>query len=149
MRGPVLFDVLKGQDYQWRFFTSAKFTYPEFDRTVFAAIPREAMQSYVEDQGWKSDRKNVTDMLDFLKRRDPSRPFFSYMFFESPHARYYFPEESVIREPYLDDFNYASMDLQRDMPLIKARYINSVHHLDSQLARVLAYLEKEKLLQTS
>lgn len=149
MRAPVLFDVLKEQNYQWRIFSSQKLTYPEFDRTVFAAIPRGDMQSYVEGQGWERDRKNVTDMLDFLRQRDPLRPFFSYMFFESPHARYYFPEESALRKPYLEDFNYATMDLQQDMPLIKNRYINSVHHLDSQFARVLEHLEKEQLLENT
>jgi hypothetical protein len=71
------------------------------------------------------------------------------MFFESPHARYYFPEESVIRKPYLENFNYATMDLDKDMPLIKNRYINSVHHLDSQFARVLAYLKEKQLLNNT
>ncbi len=148
-QGPVLFDVLKEQRYQWRFFSSQKLSYPEFDRTVFADLPQQDMQSYIEGPGWERDRKNVTDLLDFLRQRDPSQPFMSYMFFESPHARYYFPEESVIRKPYLEDFNYATMDLQQDMPLIKNRYINSVHHLDSQLARVLAYLEEEQLLDST
>lgn len=148
-RGPVLFDVLKAQNYQWRFFSSQKLTYPEFDRTVFASIPREDMQSYVGEQGWQRDRKNVGDMLEYLEQRDHTRPFISYMFFESPHARYYFPEESVIRKPYLEDFNYATMDLDKDMPLIKNRYINSVHHLDSQFARVLDYLDQEKLLENT
>jgi len=149
MHGPVLFDILKEQNYQWRFFSSQKLSYPEFDRTVFAAIPKKDMQTYIKGQGWKRDRKNVTDLLDFLRQRDPERPFFSYMFFESPHARYYFPEESVIRRPYLDTFNYATMDLQKDMPLIKNRYINAVHHLDSQFARLLNYLEQEKLLENT
>jgi membrane-anchored protein YejM (alkaline phosphatase superfamily) len=149
MRGPVLFDVLQEQNYQRRIFSSQKLSYPEFDRTVFAAIPKEEMQSYTNGSGWERDRKNVSDLLDFLRNRDPARPFISYMFFESPHARYYFPEESVIRTPYLDDFNYATMDLQKDMPLIKNRYINSVHHLDSQFARVLEYLEQEQLLENT
>ena len=149
MRGPVLFDVLKEQEYQWRFFSSQKLSYPEFDRTVFASIPREDMQSFINGKGWERDRKNVTDLLEYLDQRDPAQPFFSYMFFESPHARYYFPEESVIREPYLEDFNYATMDLEKDMPLIKNRYINSVHHLDSQFARVLDYLEREQLLDNT
>lgn len=148
-RGPVLFDVLKEQNYQWRFFSSQKLSYPEFDRTVFAAIPQQDMQSYTSGQGWERDRKNVTDLLAFLRQRDPARPFMSYMFFESPHARYYFPEESVIRTPYLEDFNYATMDLEKDMPLIRNRYINSVHHLDSQFARVLEYLAQENLLDNT
>lgn len=145
-KGPVLFDVLKQQDYQWKFFTSQKFTYPEFDRTVFADIPRSQMQSYITGQGWQRDDKNVTDLLQFIEQRDPQRPFMTYMFFESPHARYYFPEESAIRKPYLEDFNYATMDLVNDIGLIKNRYINSVHYMDGQLQRVFAKLKQENLL---
>lgn len=145
-RGPALFDVLRGQNYQWRFFTSQKFTYPEFDKTVFADIPSSDMQSLSDGAGWERDRKNVGDLLDFVDHRDPKRPFMAYMFFESPHARYYFPPESVIRPNYLQDFDYATMDLEKDMPLIKNRYINSVHHLDSQLARIFDELEHKGLL---
>jgi uncharacterized protein len=148
-RGPVLFDVLRGQNYQWRFFTSQKFSYPEFDKTVFANIPASDMQSFLGGAGWERDRKNVTDLLSFLEQRDQKRPFMAYMFFESPHARYYFPPESVIRKPYLEDFNYATMDLKKDMPLIKNRYINSVHHLDSQLARIFDYLKQQGLMENT
>jgi len=48
----------------------------------------------------------------------------------------------VIRTPYLDRLNYATMDLARDIGLIKNRYLNACHHLDSQLARVFAHLEE-------
>lgn len=145
-QGPVLFDALKQQDYQWRFFTSQKFSYPEFDQTVFVDIPRSDMQSYTEGQGWQRDHKNVGDLLQFIDQRDPSRPFMTYMFFESPHARYYFPEEAAIRKPYLEDFNYATMDLEQDIGLIKNRYLNSVHYLDSQLQRIFAHLQQQNLL---
>jgi hypothetical protein len=48
----------------------------------------------------------------------------TFMFFESPHARYYFPEESILRKNYLQEFNYATMDLEKDIQLIKNRYID-------------------------
>jgi membrane-anchored protein YejM (alkaline phosphatase superfamily) len=37
-RGPVLIDTLIDAGYQMSLYTSAKFTYPEFDRTIFARI---------------------------------------------------------------------------------------------------------------
>jgi len=144
-QGPVLFDVLRDQGYQWRFFSSQKLSYPEFDQTVFVDIPSTDLQSYIDGPGWERDRKNVTDLLTFLEQRDPDRPFFAYMFFESPHARYYFPPESVIRQPYLEELNYATLSTDTDMTPIFNRYVNSVHHLDSQFARVLRYLEEHKL----
>lgn len=43
--------------------------------------------------------------------------------------------------------NYARMDLENDITLIKNRYINSCHHLDSQLGRIIHYLESNQLLE--
>ena len=152
-RSAAMIDVLQQQGYQMSFYTSAKFSYPEFDQSIFSKVPREQLQ-WIEGPGagWEKDRKNVSDMLQFIDRRDASKPFFTFMFFESPHARYYFPPESVIRKPYRDDINYATMDrgtLKDDMALIKNRYINAVHHLDSQFQRVFDYLEANKLLDST
>jgi len=148
-RGPVLMDVLRRQNYQMSMYTSAKFTYPEFDKTIFASIQSDLLHENDEGPGWQRDRNNVSDLLKFINQRDKTRPFMTFMFFESPHARYYFPEDSVLRQDYLRDFNYATMDLNHDIQLIKNRYINSCHHLDSQFGRILGFLEKEDLLKNT
>jgi uncharacterized protein len=148
-RSPLLMDVVLDDGYQIDVRTSAKFSYPEFDETIFARLPREQLHEGDGKPGWVNDRRNVDELLAFLDRRDRERPFFAFMFFESPHARYEFPPESVVRTPYLDSLNYATMDLERDIGLIKNRYLNSVHHLDSQLARVFAALEADGLLENT
>ena len=138
-------DLLRSDNYQIDLFTSAAFTYPEFDRTVFSHVPKEHMREGTCPQGWQSDRKNVSMILDCLEKRDSSRPFMMFMFFESPHAPYNFPPESVIRPNYLQNFNYASTDIAANIVAIKDRYINSCRHLDTQIQRILAYLEEKKL----
>ncbi len=152
-RGAPLIEVLQQQGYQMSLYTSAKFSYPEFDQTVFSQVPREQLHEIDAPlAGWEKDRQNVSDLLKFIDTRDPARPFFAWMFFESPHARYYFPPESVIRTPYRDDINYATLDrdeLQKDIVPIKNRYLNAVHHLDSQFARILEYLETHGLLENT
>ena len=149
-QSPVLMDTVQKLGYQISMYTSAKFSYPEFDRTVLANLPDSAIHEYgSKGAGWERDCKNVGDLLDFFRNRNPQRPFFTFMFFESPHARYYFPPESVIRKNYLQDFNYATMSLDKDISLIKNRYINSCHHLDSQLHRIFDYLAGEKLLENT
>ncbi len=151
-KGPVIIDVLLRQGYQMDLFSSARFSYPEFNKTVFAQVPESMFHDVSElpsGLGWQHDRENVSRMLDFIEKRQKDRPFMTFMFFESPHARYYFPPESVIRKPYLDVFNYATVDLRRDIGLIKNRYINSCHHLDSQYGRVLRYLEEHNLLDST
>jgi len=148
-RSPVLMDTLQHDGYQIEARTSAKFTYPEFDETIFARVPREKLHEGDGRPGWMNDRDNVAGLIDFMAHREAQKPFFAFMFFESPHARYEFPPESVIRTPYLDRMNYATMDVHRDMGLIKNRYLNAVHHLDSQLARVFEYLEANQLLDST
>ena len=121
-RGPALLDVLLDGGYQTATYTSARFTYPEFDKTIFRRIPIAQLHEGDEHlAGWENDRANVTRLLADIDGRDPARPFFAFMFFESPHAQYYFPEESVIRRPYLKNFNYATTDIAANIGLIKNR----------------------------
>lgn len=138
-RQPVLFDVLKQLGYSKKAITSARFSYPEFDQTIFSGFRDSELLSYDEGEGWQRDQKNVGKLLSFMQSSD--EPYFGFMFFESPHANYYFPPEAVIRPTYLTNFNYATMDLEKDIWLIKNRYINACHHLDQQLQRVIDQLK--------
>ena len=148
-RGPVLMDELIAQHYQMKLFTSAKFTYPEFDKTIFARVPAELLREGDAQPKWRRDRENVDQLLSFIDGRDPARPFMTFMFFESPHANYYFPEENIIRRPYAKDLNYATMDLKRDIGLMKARYDNACNHLDAQHARIFKHLRDRGLLDST
>jgi membrane-anchored protein YejM (alkaline phosphatase superfamily) len=144
-RGSAVVKLLQDNGYELELFTSQSFTYPEFDRTVFATVP--AARMHVRSEGappWQRDRDNVADILRWLDARDRSTPFMTFMFFESSHARYAFPPESVIRPDYCKSFDYAT-DLIDPSPhqvrQVFNRYVNAVHHLDSQLGRLLEYLE--------
>ncbi len=148
-RGPLIIDLLLKNNYQLDMFTSARFTYPEFDRTIFSQIPRERLHEAGSGYGWQRDRENVSGLLHCVNGRDPSRPFMTFMFFESPHARYFFPPETVIRTPFLENLNYATMDLKHDMPQIRNRYLNACNHLDTQIHRILEYLEEHALLDST
>lgn len=148
-RSPLLMDIIQQQNYQYEMYTSAVFTYPEFDKTIFSNIKGSHLHQAPTNTGWKSDQINVGKLIDFIDHRDVTRPFMTFMFFESPHSRYYFPAESVIRPNYIDDFNYATSINSDEMPLIKNRYINSVHHLDSQVARILDYVKEKNLAENT
>lgn len=145
-RPPLLMDRLQDLNYAMRISTSAAFSYPEFDKTIFSHIPAENLHALKKDQGWMSDRHHVGKMKEWLAQDQGDAPFFLFHFFESPHARYYFPPESVIRTPYLEEFNYATVDLKRDIPLVRNRYINAVHHLDSQIGEVIDALKDRNVL---
>jgi len=143
----LMMELIKKNNYEMMAYTSSRFSYPEFDKTIFAGLQGSQLQSYTEGEGWERDRKNVGDMLQFIESAD--RPFFSFMFFESAHANYYFPEESVIRDDYIEDFNYLTVDVPSEIERIRNRYINATHHLDSQLGRVFDSLEEQGLLDNT
>lgn len=148
-RGPVFFDILLESDYQMSFFTGAGFSYPEFDKTVFVRIDPTKLYENGAIPTYKRDEENVSNVVKFIDTRDAARPFFSYIFFESPHADYHFPASAVIRTAYDHDFNYATMDVSRDMPQMKNRYINACHYLDSQIGRMLDALRDRGLLDST
>jgi hypothetical protein len=147
---PVLTLLLKERNYQFGLYTSAQFTYPEFDKTLWAGLePAEMREGDPDLEGWENDQAQVTRLLNFIDRRDTSRPFMTFLFFESPHARYYFPPESTLRKDYLEDFNYVTTSLKKNMHRIKNRYDNSCHHLDSQLRRILDHLKDRGLMDST
>ena len=149
-RAPVLMDVLQAQNYQFSLYTSQRFTYPAFDKTILVKMrPEDLHELSGGPPPWQRDIQNIDQMLQFIDGRDTSRPFMTYMFFESTHANYDFPESAVIAKPYLEDLNYITADFSRDISLIKNRYINAAHHVDSQIGRVIDHLREKKLLENT
>lgn len=146
-RSPVLIDTLIDRNYAIKAFTSAKFSYPEFDRTIFSRLRADQLQSFDDGPSWQRDRKNAGDLIDFIDRQ--TGPFFTFLFLESPHAKYDFPDESIIEPDYLDNFDYSTADIGQQIERIKHRYINACRHLDSQLGRIVDHLATTGLLENT
>ena len=149
-RGPVFFDVLDRLGYDVEVFTSAKFSYPEFDRTIFVDVPPQRRHEYSEDEVfWHRDVHNVDAIIASLEQRDTTRPFMRFLFFESTHAPYQFPDEDAIATPYGSVANYALMDPTRDIALMWNRYVNAAHFVDREIGRLLDHLDSNGLLENT
>lgn len=152
-RGPLLMDRVQALNYQLDLRTGARFSYPEFNKTLFANVP---LQFQHEANGqltaWQNDEANTGAAIDFIARRDHTWPFMSFIFFESTHARYQFPETAAIAKPYLESVDYGDMSKASLAPRIdqlKNRYTNAAHWIDRQLGRVYESLEKNQLLDNT
>ena len=150
---PLLMDRIQELNYQLDLRTSARFSYPEFNKTLFSRVPLQQLhEDYEEKIPWERDELNASALIKFIETRDPSRPFMSFFFFESTHARYYFPDSSIIARPYLENVNYGDMSRASLAPKIDQllnRYTNAAHWLDMQMGRVYDTLEKQGLLDNT
>lgn len=146
---PALMNFVRERNYQLALHTSQSFSYPELRNTLFTGIPEEVMQELQDGPAWQRDIRNVSDIIGKLDRRDRNRPFFGFMFFESTHAPYTFPEEDVVRADYERDLNYIKMDLGNNVKRIHARYVNAAHHIDREVGRLLDYLRASGMLDNT
>ncbi|MCM8541923.1 MAG: sulfatase-like hydrolase/transferase [Lentisphaeraceae bacterium] len=147
---PVLMNVVQQLNYQIELNTSQSFDYPELRKTLFAGIDEKHMHELQEGPSWKRDEDNIEMIINSIKNRQADRPFFNFMFFESTHAPYNFPENAVVETDYEKDVNYLKISgLGDNIYKIHNRYINAAHHIDAQVGKLLTYLEKEKLMENS
>lgn len=150
---PLLMQRIQALNYQLDLRTSALFSYPEFNKTMFASVPLTQLHE-ADDKldPWQRDEQNATEQIHFLRQRDHNKPFMSFFFFESTHARYDFPEQAVIASPYLKDVNYWGMSRESLKPKIsefKNRYTNAAHWVDKQMGRVIDELRAQGALENT
>ncbi len=150
---PLLMDRLQALNYQFDLRTSASFTYPEFDRTLFVDVDPALMHPADESLvPWRRDEVNTDELLRFLDTRDPARPFMEFFFLESTHASYSFPPESVLTQDYQEGVDYTQLSraqLAGEIAPLYNRYRNSAHWIDIQLGRIYAGLAEKGLLENT
>lgn len=148
-RSPLLLDWLKEDGYTFDCITSSKFSYPEFDQTVFVNVPGENLISDYKGATWERDQRNIKRLLEILNNRSAGKdPFFAFMFFESSHHPYSFPKESIVYPDYIEPFN-AVQTTEKDGPAIFRRAANTARHLDQCLAKIYRFLEEKDLLKNT
>ncbi|MBK6908405.1 MAG: sulfatase-like hydrolase/transferase [Rhodocyclaceae bacterium] len=143
---PAFMNFLREKNYQLAAHTSQSFNYPELRNTVFSGVPEENLREIMTGAPWSRDVQNIDELIGKLDTRDKHRPFYDFMFFESTHAAYSFPEETVLRSDYVRELDYVTLDLANNIKGIHARYINAAHHIDQQVGRLLESLEARGLM---
>lgn len=147
-RIPSLFiTTLQKENYNIGIFTSAKVTAPEFDRTAFLTIKNLRISS--KDGSASSRDKQLTDdWLNWYKSRDTSKPSFSFLFFDAPHA-YDFPNYFEVKFNPIGELNYMALSNDTDPVPIFNRYKQSVYYDDYLLKKVYDELERSGSLDNT
>jgi membrane-anchored protein YejM (alkaline phosphatase superfamily) len=137
-RAPVLMDELQARGYQLGLYSSNTLYRPVvLDRTAFANVPNlRIVTEPASDPAWKRDRTLTREWYDWLERRDPERPFFGFLFYDTAMSAGP-PPDYPVRWPPADD-----SPQQRNL----AKYRSAVHYVDAIVGEVLADMERRGLL---
>ena len=135
-RCPLIIDWMQEDNAAFLCQTSANFTYPEFDRTIFASRGNHELKEFSTGEAWKRDIDNAESAAAFIRQQTNNKPFFLFCFFESTHAPYSFPENAIIRKDFLKYINYTTVTAS-DAASLYNRTVNAAHHLDSQLKTII------------
>jgi len=138
-RPAVLIDELQAQNYQLGIFSSSTLYRPvTLDRTAFANVPGLRLQTEPADApAWQRDQIMVQDWSIWLTQRDPTKPFFGFLFFDATNVREYPAElESLAAFQPADN---------QEMSVEFARYRRSTHFVDRLMQTVIEQLESTGL----
>ena len=149
-KGPVLIDALQQAGYQMGIFASASLLFPQFEDNVFVNVKKYNTET-PGDTSKARDAKITQLFGHFLQQRNSSKPFFSFIFYDSVHnycegsgKEFMAPFKPAIAE-------CARFSLTKNtprMPYIN-RYNNAAHYLDDQAGQVLAMLRQHHLLKNT
>jgi uncharacterized protein len=139
-RPPVLMDLFRQYRYQLGIFSSS----PVYswvvglDRTALARIPDLRQETVTSEPGsGAKDRALTNEWYRWLEQRDPSRPFFGFLYYNSVVA-FEPPTDYPLAAPIPPG---ASEWTRRHI-----RYLTAVRFVDSLVGAVLDDLERRKLL---
>ncbi len=145
---PVFIQELQRRDYEIEVLRSAPLYSPEFDRTIFAGVPNVRMRSDGQ-RPFQWDRDLTTDFKQFLEERNSDKPFFAFLFYDSPHSFDMPPSYDTPFKPNGPRVNYLDLHGLKDARPFINRYLNSVHYVDSLIGEALRDIEKHGLLENS
>ena len=138
---PVLMDLFRQYGYQFGIFASSP-VYSRvvgLDRTALARVPNLRLETISPLPGSSGRDQTLTEeWLTWVDRRDPSRPFFGFLFYNAVVANEP-PKHSPSAVPVPPG---ATIQGQ-----LHARYLTAMHYVDSLVGRVLDDLDRRKLLE--
>ena len=131
-RGPVLIDVLQEQGYQMAIFPGNP-----VDRLI--GLDRTAFRKISNLPSTSGDAATADGFIGWLGKRDPSRPFFGFLFFESAPGAC---PDAYARPAGADPSAPGDAGL-------RGCYETAIHYADAQTGRVLEALRAEGLAENS
>ncbi len=144
----VIIDAFYKNGYDMGIFASAKITSPDFNRTVFYGLPnlRTSSPGATPDE---RDQSITNEFTQFVQKRNADKPFFGFLFYDSAHSYSFPPNYPKKWLPISEHPNYLTQSPEKDPIPLQNRYKNALNFVDIEVGKVLAELEKSKLLDNT
>ncbi len=145
-RGPVMIDRMKAEGYAMHIYGSAPLYSPEFDRTVFSQVRDRIVNGPSDLKSAERDRNVVSRMQADIRHHPAGKPFFGFVFLDSPHAPYHLPKDyRAPFQPMAQDVNFLKLGPDHDPTPEFNRYRAAVHYSDSLIGELLSTIERSPL----
>ncbi len=142
-RPPELIEQMRREQYRMHIYGSAPLYSPEFDRTVFASVRDRIVNGPADQPSEVRDRVIVERLQQDLRQHPRDQRFFGFVFLDSPHAPYHFPDgyDSPF-QPIAKDVNFLKLGPDHDPTPEFNRYRNAVRYADSLIGQLLDTLRE-------
>lgn len=145
-QGPVLIKEFLKANYQVNVISNAELSKPALDKTVFADVKNIRIEDGMKGPPEVRDQAVTNDFKKFITTRNPSQPFFSFLFYDSAHSYCQVEDMSGPYKPYIKECNRFNLSNNTDPTPYLNRYKNVLQLVDHQLQAVIETLKQEKLL---
>lgn len=149
-RGPVMLQQLQQAGYDMKIFASASLLFPEFIKNVFVDIKHLRIDS-PGSRTVMRDKSITKEFNHYLETRDPHKPFFSFLFYDSIHN--YCEGSSTVHmapfKPAIANCKRFSLTAKTDPTPYINRYHNAAYFLDQEAGQVLATLKRTGTLKNT
>lgn len=108
---------------------------------MFSKVPAEQFRYFTQGPAHEDDQRLVQAWAQSLGR-EAGRPRFDFLYLNSSHFPYAYPEQSKRFAPTASNRSAQFVNKDTDPQPLKNDYRNSLHHLDGLIEQVMTTLER-------
>lgn len=152
--GSLPLQALKKMGYKIHVYSAAQLKYYGLNDVMFGkkhdlADSYHVYPHYFPTEAWQSDQKAVETFLGDLDKKGFKEGNVFVFFLESTHFNYSWPNDYPLHfRPISEEKTHLRVSNSlKNIELIKNRYRNSIHYMDSLFGRVIDKLKDKKLYE--
>lgn len=145
--GPVLMDEIERHGYELGIFASAPLSSPEFDRTIFVGVADQLEPPPPAKTVDQRDVRITQRLEEYLRSDTDGRPFFGFLFYDSPHKYAYPRSFDAPFKPALQTLSYVTLGPDSDPVPFRNRYKNSLRFVDALIGHLIEFLREHDLFE--